>query len=91
MVGEGVGVRAVQSSQNPGDAPGRGRAAVGETPRDSRIRACRRKGQSAGAFRLEGRWPALFSLTLRVDSYRSGRARIRLDPGVERRTIRSRF
>ena len=41
----GERVRAVQSSQNPGDAPGFGRAAVGETPRDSRIR-----GLSPNAF-----------------------------------------
>ncbi|TGZ55396.1 Uncharacterized protein DBV15_08576, partial [Temnothorax longispinosus] len=34
----GVRVRAVQSSQNPEKAPGFTRAAVGETPRNSRIR-----------------------------------------------------
>lgn len=50
----GVRVRAVQSSQNPEKAPGFTRAAVGETPRDSRIRlspnifsTSSRKGQSA--------------------------------------------
>ncbi|EFN68506.1 hypothetical protein EAG_06386 [Camponotus floridanus] len=48
----GVRVRAVQSSQNPEKAPGFTRAAVGETPRNSRIRLSpnilsSRKGQSA--------------------------------------------
>ncbi|KOX78592.1 hypothetical protein WN51_07453, partial [Melipona quadrifasciata] len=45
----GERVRAVQSSQNPGDAPGFGRAAVGETPRESRIR-----GLSPNAFSASG-------------------------------------
>lgn len=49
LAASGARVRAVQSSQNPGDAPGFGRATVGETPRDSRIRACRRMPSPLGA------------------------------------------
>lgn len=63
----GVRVRAVQSSQNPEKAPGFTRAAVGETPRNSRIRLspnifCIRVVKDSRRLYsvwLEGRWPVL--------------------------------
>ncbi|EZA52171.1 hypothetical protein X777_08684, partial [Ooceraea biroi] len=65
----GVRVRAVQSSQNPEKAPGFTRAAVGETPRNSRIRlspniSSTRVVKDSRQYRvwLEGRWPGSFTL-----------------------------
>jgi len=66
----GVRVRAVQSSQNPEKAPGFTRAAVGETPRNSRIRLspnifCIRVVKDSRRLYsvwLEGRWPVLLPL-----------------------------
>lgn len=65
----GVRVRAVQSSQNPEKAPGFTRAAVGETPRNSRIRLSpnilsSRKGQSAVQRLVRGALARSLSLPL---------------------------
>jgi 1,6-anhydro-N-acetylmuramate kinase len=65
----GVRVRTVQSSQNPEEAPGFTRAAVGETPRNSRIRLSPNisstrvvKDSRRYSVWLEGRWPGSFTL-----------------------------